>query len=287
MTRASNLLRKMRGNKMILISSVILAVTFLCGAFAGFLAPFSPYDQALENKLKPPFFADHNRHRVHVLGTDQLGRDVLSRMLYGIRVSLLIGIMAVAISAVFGVVLGLIAGYYGGIFDDVIMRLADIQLSIPLILLAISVIIVLGSSIQVLIMVIGLTQWMAYARMVRGQALSLREKDFVTSAYAVGASDFRVVSRYIFPNTLSSVTVLITLNMATVIVLEAGLSFLGLGIQPPEPSLGTMLSESTSYLSSAWWLSTFPGLTIMVIILGINLFGDGLRDVLDPRLENY
>jgi len=276
----------MRGNKMILISSVILIVTFFCGAFAGFLVPFSPYEQALENRLKPPFWQDKN-NRVHPLGTDQLGRDVLSRVIYGIRVSLLIGIMAVAISAVFGVVLGLIAGYYGGIFDDVIMRIADIQLSIPLILLAISVIVLLGSSIRVLIMVIGLTQWMAYARMVRGQALSLREKDFVTSAYAVGAGDFRVISRYIFPNTVSSVTVLITLNMATVIILEAGLSFLGLGIQPPEPSLGTMLSESTSYLSSAWWLATFPGLTIMVIILAINLFGDGLRDVLDPRLENY
>jgi peptide/nickel transport system permease protein len=287
MTRRSNLLRKMRGNKMILFSSVILAITFICGAFAGFISPLSPYDQALENKLKPPFFTDPGRERIHVLGTDHLGRDVLSRVIYGIRVSLLIGILAVAISAVFGVVLGLIAGYYGGIFDDVIMRLADVQLSIPLILLAISVIVVLGSSIQVLIMVIGLTQWMGYARMVRGQTLSLREKDFVTSAYAVGASDLRVLSRYIFPNTLSSVTVLITLNMATVIVLEAGLSFLGLGIQPPEPSLGTMLSESTSYLHSAWWLGTFPGITIMVIILAINLFGDGLRDVLDPRLENY
>jgi peptide/nickel transport system permease protein len=286
MIREGNLLRKMRGNKMVLISSVILAVTFLSGAFAGFLAPYSPYDQALENKLKSPFFADQKGF-VHVLGTDQLGRDVLSRVIYGIRVSILIGIMAVAISAVFGITLGLIAGYYGGILDDVIMRIADVQLSIPLILLAISVIVVLGSSIQVLIMVIGLTQWISYARMVRGQALSLREKDFVTSAYAVGASDFRVLSRYILPNTLSSVTVLVTLNMATVIVLEAGLSFLGLGIQPPEPSLGTMLSESTSYLSSAWWLSTFPGLTIMIIILAINLFGDGLRDVLDPRLENY
>jgi peptide/nickel transport system permease protein len=286
MTRASNLLRKIRGNKMVLISSVILAVTFFCGAFAGFLAPYSPYDQALENKLKPPLFTDQNG-RAHVLGTDQLGRDVLSRVFYGIRVSLLIGIMAVAISAVFGVILGLIAGYYGGLLDDVIMRIADVQLSIPLILLAISVIIVLGSSIQVLIVVIGLTQWISYARMVRGQALSLREKDFVTSAYAVGASDLRILTRYILPNTLSSVTVLVTLNMATVIVLEAGLSFLGLGIQPPEPSLGTMLSESTSYLSSAWWLSSFPGLTIMVIILAINLFGDGLRDVLDPRLENY
>lgn len=286
MTRASNLLRKMRGNKMILISSAILALTFFCGAFAGFLAPYSPYDQALENKLKPPFFTDQ-KGRAHVLGTDQLGRDVLSRVIYGIRVSLLIGILAVAISAAFGIVLGLISGYYGGLLDDVIMRIADVQLSIPLILLAISVIIVLGSSIQVLIVVIGLTQWISYARMVRGQALSLREKDFVTSAYAVGASDLRVLTRYILPNTLSSVTVLVTLNMATVIVLEAGLSFLGLGIQPPEPSLGTMLSESTSYLSSAWWLSTFPGLTIMVIILAINLFGDGLRDVLDPRLENY
>lgn len=286
MTGKSNLLRKMKGNKMILFSSVILFLTFFCGVFANWIVPFSPYEQHLENKLQPPLFQDP-RGKTHYLGTDHLGRDVLSRVIYGIRVSLLIGILAVMLSAVFGVILGLISGYYGGFFDDLIMRIADVQLAIPLILLAITVIVVLGSSMKVLILVIGLTQWMAYARMVRGQALSLREKDFVTSAHAVGATDLLIVTRYIFPNTLSSVMVLITLNMATVIVLEAGLSFLGLGIQPPSPSLGTMLSESTSYLNAAWWLSTFPGLAIMGIILAINLFGDGLRDVLDPRLENY
>jgi peptide/nickel transport system permease protein len=282
----SNLLRKMRGNKMILFSSVILFLTFSCGLFANWIAPFSPYEQHLDNKLRPPFFQD-SRARTHYLGTDQLGRDVLSRVIYGIRISLLIGILAVMVSAVFGVILGLISGYYGGFIDDLIMRIADVQLAIPLILLAITVIVVLGSSMKVLILVIGLTQWVAYARMVRGETLSLREKDFVTSAHAVGATDARILARYIFPNTLSSVMVLITLNMATVIVLEAGLSFLGLGIQPPTPSLGTMLSESMTYMHSAWWLSTFPGLAIMSIILAINLFGDGLRDVLDPRLENY
>lgn len=286
MSKANNVFAKMRGNKMILFSSVVLILTFFFGALAGIIAPFSPYAQDLDGKLQPPF-SRTNDHRSHILGTDHLGRDVLSRVIHGIRVSLVIGILAVAISAVFGVILGLIAGYYGGIMDDIIMRIADVQLAIPLILLAISVIVVLGSGIRVLVLVIGLTQWMAYARMVRGQALSLREKDFVTSAHAVGATDLRIITRYIFPNTLSSVMVLVTLNMATVIVLEAGLSFLGLGIQPPEPSLGSMLSESISYLSRAWWLSTFPGLTIMMIILAINLFGDGLRDVLDPRLENY
>ncbi|RJQ58545.1 MAG: ABC transporter permease [Desulfobacteraceae bacterium] len=286
MNKTGNFLRKVRGNKMIFFSSIVLLITIFCGTFTGLLAPYSPYDQELGNKLKPPLWRDAEGRR-YLLGTDQLGRDVFSRILYGIRVSLLIGILAVLISAVFGIVLGLVAGFYGGIFDDIIMRIADVQLAIPLILLAISVIVVLGSSIEVLILVIGLTQWMAYARMVRGESLSLREKDFVTSAYAAGASDLRIITRYIFPNTLSSVMVLITLNMATVIVLEAGLSFLGLGIQPPEPSLGTMLSESKNYLSRAWWLSTFPGLTIMIIILAINLFGDGLRDVLDPRLENY
>ena len=286
MIRAGNVLRKMRGNKMILLSSVVLMLTVFVGAFANFIVPFSPYDQVLENKLQPPLWRDA-AHRLHLLGTDHLGRDVFSRIIYGVRVSLLIGILAVAISAVFGVVLGLIAGYYGGIFDDVIMRLADIQLAIPLILLAIAVIVVLGSSVRVLILVIGLTQWMAYARMVRGETLSLREKDFIVSAYAAGAGDSRIILRYIFPNTLASLMVLITLNMALVIVLEAGLSFLGLGIQPPEPSLGTMLSEGRNYINRAWWLSTFPGLTIMIIIMGINLLGDGLRDVLDPRIENY
>jgi peptide/nickel transport system permease protein len=286
MLRTSNILRKMRGNKMILFSSVILIITILVGAFANFIVPFSPYSQQLDNRLKPPLWRDR-QDKIHLLGTDHLGRDVLSRVIYGIRVSLLIGILAVTVSAIFGIILGLIAGFYGGIFDDVIMRIADVQLAIPLILLAIAVIVVLGSSVKVLILVIGLTQWMAYARMVRGETLSLREKDFVMSGYAVGASDLRIILRYIFPNTLASLMVLITLNMALVIVLEAGLSFLGLGIQPPEPSLGTMLSESKDYLNRAWWLSTFPGLTIMIIIMGINLFGDGLRDVLDPRLENY
>ena len=286
MIKQSNILRKMRGNKMILFSSIILLITIFIGAFAGFIVPFSPYDQDLDNRLKPPLWRDAD-NRLHLLGTDHLGRDVLSRVIYGVRISLLIGILAVTISAIFGIILGLIAGFYGGIFDDVIMRIADVQLAIPLILLAIAVIVVLGSSVKVLILVIGLTQWMAYARMVRGETLSLREKDFVMSGYAVGANDLRIILRYIFPNTLASLMVLITLNMAGVIVLEAGLSFLGLGIQPPEPSLGTMLSESKNYLSRAWWLSTFPGLTIMIIIMGINLFGDGLRDVLDPRLENY
>jgi peptide/nickel transport system permease protein len=286
MIKASNILRKMRGNKMILFSSIILLITIFVGAFAGTIVPFSPYDQDLDNRLKPPLWRDAD-NRLHLLGTDHLGRDLLSRVIYGIRISLLIGILAVTISAMFGIVLGLIAGFYGGIFDDLIMRIADVQLAIPLILLAIAVIVVLGSSVKVLILVIGLTQWMAYARMVRGETLSLREKDFVMSGYAVGANDLRIILRYIFPNTLASLMVLITLNMAGVIVLEAGLSFLGLGIQPPEPSLGTMLSESKNYLNRAWWLSTFPGLTIMIIIMGINLFGDGLRDVLDPRLENY
>ena len=286
MIKGNAVLRKMRGNKMILFSSMVLLVTLFCGTFAGIIAPFDPYEQDLDDKLKPPLWKDAN-HRLHLLGTDHLGRDVMSRVIFGVRVSLLIGIIAVAISAIFGIILGLIAGYYGGIFDDIIMRIADVQLAMPLVLLAISVIVVLGSNIEVLIIVIGLTQWMAYARMVRGETLSLREKDFVTSAMVVGATDLRIIMRYIFPNTLSSVMVLITLNMATVIVLEAGLSFLGLGIQPPEPSLGTMLSESKNYLNRAWWLSTFPGATIMIIILAINLFGDGLRDVLDPRLENY
>jgi peptide/nickel transport system permease protein len=286
MIEGSNVLRKMRKNKMILFSSLIILLTVICGACANFLAPFSPYDQDLANKLKPPLWRNQD-HRIHFLGTDHLGRDLLSRILYGIRVSLLIGILAVTISALFGIILGLISGYYGGILDDIVMRMADVQLAIPLILLAISIIVVLGSSIKVLILVIGFTQWMAYARMVRGETLSLREKDFITSARAVGARNLRIIARYIFPNTVSSVIVLITLNIATVIVLEAGLSFLGLGIQPPDPSLGTMLSESKDYLNRAWWFSTFPGLAIMIIILAINLFGDGLRDVLDPRLENY
>ncbi|MEM3891279.1 MAG: ABC transporter permease [Nitrososphaerales archaeon] len=216
------------------------------------------------------------------IGSDHLGRDVFSRILYGIRVSLILGVLAVFISGLIGVSLGLISGYYGGVLDHIIMRVTDIMLSIPVILLAIAVIAVLGVGFTNLVLVIGFTQWMVYARTVRGETLSLKEKEFVEAARALGVGDLGILFRCIFLNALPTIIVVATLNVATVIVLEAGLSFLGLGIQPPTPSLGYMLAEGRLYLEKAWWYATLPGLVLMLIVLAINMMGDGLRDILDP-----
>ncbi|HEY65701.1 MAG TPA: ABC transporter permease [Caldilineae bacterium] len=260
----------------------IMALMVLIALFAPWIAPHDPYRQELAERLQPPFWMEGGSWE-HPLGTDDLGRDILSRMVFGVRVSLLVGGLAVLLSGSIGVSLGLLSGYFGSWVDDLLMRVCDVQLSIPLTLLAIAVIAVVGSNLPTLIGVLGLTQWVVYARIVRGEALALREKEFVEASRAIGATDFRIIRTCILPNTLPIVLVTATLRMAVVIMIEAGLSYLGLGIQPPKPSLGSMLSEGRQYLATAWWLGTFPGMAIMLIILGINLLGDGLRDLLDPR----
>lgn len=261
--------------------AIVISVS-LCAILAPVIAPHDPYQQELEKRLMPPFWMEHGS-TAHPLGTDHLGRDSLSRILFGLRFSLAIGGIAVLVSGGIGVALGLVSGYFGGRVDDLLMRLTDIQMSIPLTLLAIAVIAVVGTSLPTLIAVLGLTQWMMYARIVRGETLSIREKDFVEAARAIGASNSRIIRTCILPNATPAILVTFTLSMATVIMIEAGLSYLGLGIQPPNPSLGGMLSEGREYLLTAWWQATFPGLAIMLIVLGINLLGDGLRDILDPR----
>jgi peptide/nickel transport system permease protein len=208
---------------------------------------------------------------------------VLSRIVYGLRISMLVGGLAVLLSGLIGVTLGLVSGYFGGWVDDLLMRVCDVQLAIPLVLLAIAVMAVVGSSLPTLVAVLGLTQWVTYGRVVRGEVLSLRQREFVEAARAVGCCDLRILRTYVLPNAMPTILVTATLRTATVIMIEAGLSYLGLGIQPPDPSLGSMLSEGQQYMSSAWWLGTFPGLAIVVLVLGINLLGDGLRDALDPR----
>ena len=270
------------GNLQVVLGLVIVGLMALTIFLAPSLAPYDPCRQELADRLQPPFWVEGGS-REYLLGTDDLGRDILSRMMYGVRISLLVGGLAVLLSGAIGVSLGLLSGYFGGWVDDLLMRVCDVQLSIPLTLLAIAVIAVVGSSLPTLIAVLGFTQWVMYARIVRGEALSIREKEFVEASRAIGATNLRIIRTCILPNALPTILVTATLRMATVIMIEAGLSYLGLGIQPPNPSLGSMLSEGRQYLATAWWLGTFPGLAIMLIVLGINLLGDGLRDLLDPR----
>ena len=257
---------------------------FAMAAAAPLLAPHDPVRQSLRVRLKPPTLEGADGF-AHPLGTDHLGRDVLSRVIYGSRVSLFIGFAAVVVGGLIGATLGIVAGYRGGWADTVIMTVADAQLAFPFILLAIGIIAVLGPSFPTLVVVVGLSGWVAYARVLRSQVLVLRSREFVDAIHSLGGSSMRIVLRHILPNVLSSLVVIATLELARAIVLEATLSFLGLGIQPPTPSWGGMIHEGREYLDSAWWISTFPGLTLMLTSLVVSRLGDWLRDVLDPTLR--
>ena len=276
-------LQRLARRRTALFGVVVVLLVIVTALAAPLLSPFDPIEQDIGNRLKPPGWRDASGAR-HILGTDHLGRDLLARVIFGARPALLVGAAAVLISGVLGMAMGLVSGYFGGRSDDVIMRLADIQLAFPFILLAIAVIGVLGPSLPTIIAVIGVSSWVVYARVVRGAVLSLREREFVQAAQALGGRDGRVVVRHILPNALTPWLVVATLDMARVIVIESALSFLGLGVQPPTPTWGGMLADGRVYISTAWWLATFPGLAILATVLGINLFGDGLRDTLDPRL---
>jgi peptide/nickel transport system permease protein len=278
-------LRRLTARRTALFGLVVVVLVVVTAVAAPLVSPFDPIEQDLGDlRLKEPGFRD-GAGRVHPLGTDHLGRDLLARVIYGARPALLVGFAAVAISGLIGMAAGLVSGYFGGRTDDVLMRLADIQLAFPFILLAIAVIGVLGPSLKTIIIVIGVSSWVVYARIVRGAVLTLREREFVQAARALGSGDGRVLLRHILPNALTPWLVVATLDMARVIVIESALSFLGLGVQPPTPTWGGMLADGRVYISTAWWLATFPGLAILVTVLGINLFGDGLRDTLDPRLK--
>ena len=267
-----------------LFGLVVVAMVAFTAVFAPALSPFDPLEQDIGQRLKEPGWQDA-QGRAHQLGTDHLGRDILARIIYGSRIALMVGLSAVLISGLLGMAIGLVAGYFGGRVDDFFMRLADIQLAFPFILLAIAVIGVLGPSLRNIIVVIGVSSWVVYARVVRGEVLSIREREFVQAAIAFGSRDGRILLRHVLPNAFTPWLVVATLDMARVIVIESALSFLGLGVQPPTPTWGGMLADGRVYLSTAWWLATFPGLAILVTVLGINLFGDGLRDTLDPRLK--
>lgn len=269
-----------------LFGIIILAIVTLMALFGPSFAPKDPNRQDLFSRLVAPMTPDRNGVINFPLGTDSLGRDVLSRLIYGARISLLVGFMAVAIGGTFGTLIGLIAGYIGGIFDDVVMRIADIQLAFPFILLAIMVLVVLGQGVINLVIVLGVGQWVSYARVARGQAISQREKDYVEALRALGAREYRIMFREVLPNILAPLIVIASFNVAGVILSEASLSFLGLGVPASVPTWGSMLADSRGQLlSGKWWLAVFPGLAIMFTTLSLNVLGDWLRDFLDPRLR--
>jgi len=278
------LLRRLVRRRTALFGLLVVLVVMLAALAAPLVSPFDPLEQDIGQRLREPGWQDA-QGRVHPLGTDHLGRDIFSRIIFGSRIALLVGLAAVVISGVLGMIIGLVAGYFGGRMDDFLMRLADVQLAFPFILLAIAVIGVLGPSLRNIIIVIGVSSWVVYARVVRGEVLSIREREYVHAAVALGSRHWRVLMTHVLPNTFTPWLVVATLDMARVIVIESALSFLGLGVQPPTPTWGGMLADGRVYLSTAWWLATFPGLAILVTVLGINLFGDGLRDTLDPRLK--
>ena len=264
--------------------AAFVALLILAALAAPLIAPADPIRQSLRGRLSAPTLEGADG-KAHLLGTDHLGRDVFSRVIYGARVSLLVGFAAVVVGGLVGATLGLLAGFRGGWIDSAIMTLADAQLAFPFILLAIGIIAVLGPSFPTLIMVIGLSGWVTYARVLRSQVLVLRSREFVDAIHALGGSTARVIVRHVLPNVLSSLVVIATLELARAIVLEATLSFLGLGVQPPTPSWGGMVHEGREYLDSAWWISTAPGIVLMLTSVVVSRTGDWLRDLLDPTLR--
>ncbi|MDR7482456.1 MAG: ABC transporter permease [Armatimonadota bacterium] len=277
--------RRIRGSTVAgAVGWILLGAVVAVAVLAPVLAPHDPLHQDLELRAGAPTIT-RSALGAHPLGNDQLGRDILSRLIYGSRVSLVVGSIAVLLGGSVGVTLGIAAGYFGGWADRIIMRAADIQLAFPFILLAMIIIAVAGPGITKLIGVLALSGWVTYARVVRSEVLSVREREFVQAARVVGLRDGRIMLRHILPNVTAPVIVVATLELARVVILEAALSFLGLGVQPPTPSWGRMLADGRDFLATAWWISTFPGLALMALVLGVNLVGDWLRDVLDPRIR--
>jgi peptide/nickel transport system permease protein len=266
------------------VGAIIVLVVVVVAVAAPILAPADPNDGDIMLRLQPPVWLGG---QTGLMGTDQLGRDVLSRAIYGARVSLIVGSVSVLLAGSLGLVLGLISGYAGRQVDNIIMRLTDIQLAFPFILLALAIIAILGPGIRNMIIVFAVTDWTIYARTIRGAVLSIREKEFVEAARGLGGGHGRIIIRHILPSVTSPLIVISSFEIAKIIIYEASLSFLGLGVPQAIPSWGQMLADGREYIQTAWWVSTFPGLPLMITVLGINFIGDGLRDALDPRLQNY
>ena len=275
-------LRRLWRLKWGLAAAMVLLLIVLVTLAAPWLAPYSPVEVDIQHRLGPPAWMEGGKTD-HWLGTDQIGRDLLSRMIYGGRVSLLIGVSAVAISSTIGVLLGLAAGYFGAKVDWTIMTIINVMLTFPFVLLALAVIAVLGPSLLNMIFVLGVAGWPIYARVIRAETMALREREFVVAGRALGMSHARIIFGQILPNLISAITVVATLQIAQVIILESFLSFLGLGVQPPTPAWGNMLGEGRVYMLNSWWIAAFPGAAIFVTTLVINLMGNALRDWLDPH----
>jgi peptide/nickel transport system permease protein len=278
MRPAKDFTRRLYKNKMAMAGLLVVVSLFLVSVFAGFLAPYPPDLIDTSNILAAPNWK-------HPFGTDTLGRDVLSRVIHGAGVSLSVGFVAVGISTLIGVVLGSLSGYYAGLADRLIMRLVDIMLCFPSFFLILAVIAFLKPSIWNIMIVIGITSWMGVTRLVRAEFLTIRERDFVQAAISQGASDPRIIFIHILPNAMAPILVAATLGIASAVLVESSLSFLGIGVQPPDPSWGNILTEGKDNIEIAWWLSVFPGLAILLTVMGYNLLGEGVRDSLDPRLR--
>jgi peptide/nickel transport system permease protein len=269
--------RRFRRNKLAMLGALIIFSLALVAVIAPLIAPFNPNQQDVLHRLEPP-------SPKHPLGTDDLGRDLFSRIIYGTRVSLLVGFVAIGLAIIIGSILGLLSGYFGGWFDTLIMRFVDIMLCFPTFFLILMVIAFLEPNIWNVMAVIGLTGWPSLTRLVRGECLSVREREFVQAAKVLGLSNIRVMFVHLLPNVMAPILVTATLGIGGAILTESALSFLGLGVQPPTPSWGNILTAGKDYISVAWWLSLYPGLAILITVLAYNLLGEGLRDVLDPRM---
>lgn len=269
------LLRILR-NKIAVTGLFFISIIFIVAVLAPIIAPYDPYKINVYKVLDPP-------SKEHIFGTDELGRDVFSRIIYGARVSLKVGLIAMGIAIITGTLMGLIAGYYGGFVDSFIMRVVDVMLAFPTLFLILAIVAVLEPNVYIIMAVIGLTGWMDVARLVRAEVLSLKEREFVLASKAMGSSSMRIIFKHILPNAIYPVIVSATFAVGGAILIESGLSFLGLGIQPPEPSWGGILSIGKDYITVAWWMSFFPGIAIFLTVLSFNLLGEALRDALDPK----
>jgi peptide/nickel transport system permease protein len=267
-----------------LVPLIILGLFVFTALFADLLTSYSPTAPSLAHRLLPPFWMEGGS-LTYPLGTDLLGRDILTRIIYGARVSLTVACMTIFLAGFIGITLGLISGYYGGWMDAILMRIVDATISFPLILFAIILIVVIGAGLMNVVLAIAMLQWARYARVIRGEVLSLKERDFVAQARIAGCSAFRIIWVHLLPNVLNILVVLITVEIGRIIIIEASLSFLGAGIPPPAPAWGQMVASGRDYLTSAWWVSILPGIAILLTVLSFNLFGDWLRDTLDPKLR--
>ncbi len=280
-----DLLRALVRDPLVLLAVIFLVLLVIAAVFANVLAPFDPLLPNVFAGRLPPFSASKGLGGVeqfHILGTDALGRDMLTRLMYGARASVSVGVVAVAVSGTIGATLGLIAGFYGGRLESVIMRTVDAFMAVPSLLIALFVLFLIGGGLVNMVLILAVVRWVVYARLARGITLSYRESAFVEAARAIGASDLRIMFRHILPNMMSPLLVLATLEIALMILAEAGLSFLGFGLQPPQPSWGLMIARGREYLREAWWMITFPGLAIFMTTLSLNLLANWLRTITDP-----